>query len=136
MNFKLKRHTLTLCFGMFISALLSINAVAQDLNGRWQGSLVSAQYDPITIVFNFQQADSDTTPTGTLDIPSQFRTGLPIDSIRIRDQQITVSMRSIQAEYYGTLVLADNGDVVAIEGDWNQSGEYVPLRLEAATDPQ
>ena len=107
------------------------NALAQNLSGRWQGTLVAAQYDPIDVVFNLQ-ADSDGSHGGTLDIPGQFRTGLPVDSVSINGQQVTIRLSSIQVEYYGSLVLADDGSVIAIEGDWNQSGEYVPLRLDAS----
>jgi len=130
---KLTRRLLFLAACTCASLLVSVNTLAQDLSGQWQGTLVAAQYNPIDVVFNFQKADSDTPHTGTLDIPSQFRSGLPIDSISIRDQQITIRLSSIQVEYYGSLVLAENGEVIAIEGDWNQSGEYVPLRLTAGT---
>lgn len=133
---RLKRYNPAILFAISLAALISSNAVAQDLSGQWQGTLVAAQYDPIDVVFNLDKADSDAPHTGTLDIPSQYRTGLPIDSISIRDQQITIRLSSIQVEYYGNLVLADNGDVIAIEGDWNQSGEYVPLRLVASTAPR
>lgn len=122
--------------GACASLLLSAGVLAQDLSGQWQGTLVAAQYDPIDVVFNLHKADDEALHTGTLDIPSQFRSGLPIDSITIRDQQITIRLSSIQVEYYGSLMLAENGDVMAIEGDWSQSGEYVPLRLVAASTSQ
>lgn len=122
--------------GACASLLLSAGVLAQDLSGQWQGTLVAAQYDPIDVVFNLQKTESEAAHTGTLDIPSQFRSGLPIDSITIRGQQITIRLSSIQVEYYGSLMLADNGDVLAIEGDWNQSGEYVPLRLVASSASQ
>lgn len=127
---------LTFLTTICLSLLISSCAMAQDLSGQWQGTLVAAQYEPIEVVFNLNRADENVPHTGTLDIPSQFRSGLPIDSVSIRDQQITIRLSSIQVEYYGNLVLADNGDVIAIEGDWNQSGEYIPLRLVASTAPR
>lgn len=129
-------HPILLLVGACASLLLGTGALAQDLSGQWQGTLVAAQYDPIDVVFNLQKADGEDLHTGTLDIPSQFRSGLPIDSITIRDRQITIRLSSIQVEYYGSLMLAENGDVVAIEGDWSQSGEYVPLRLVATATSQ
>ncbi|MBC53768.1 MAG: hypothetical protein CMQ34_15180 [Gammaproteobacteria bacterium] len=132
-SFKRRYPAYLLVIGLFI--LSGTSASAQDLSGQWRGTLVAAQYDPIDVVFNLNMAGSDAGHTGTLDIPSQFRSGLPIDSISIRDRQITIRLSSIQVEYYGNLVLADNGDVIAIEGDWSQSGEYVPLRLVASTAP-
>lgn len=125
-----------LLIGIAAPLLVSVSALAQDLSGQWQGTLVAAQYDPIDVVFNLQKADEEALHTGTLDIPSQFRSGLPIDSIIIREQQITIRLSRIQVEYYGNLLLAENGEVIAIEGDWSQSGEYVPLRLVAMTESQ
>ncbi len=124
-----KRFNLALLAGVGLSILISSSALAQDLSGQWRGTLVAAQYDPIDVVFNLDKADEHSPHTGTLDIPSQFRRGLPIDSISIRDQQITIRLGSIQVEYYGNLIRAEDGQIIAIEGDWNQSGEYVPLRL-------
>lgn len=132
----LKRFNPAILSGIGLSILISTSALAQDLSGQWHGTLVAAQYDPIDVVFNLHKSDGDAPHTGTLDIPSQFRSGLPIDSVSIRDQQITITLSSIQVAYYGNLVLADNGEVIAIEGDWNQSGEYVPLRLVAGTAPR
>ena len=132
----LKRFNLFFLSALSLTLLISVGAVAQDLSGQWQGTLVAAQYDPIDVVFNLNRSNEDTSHTGTLDIPGQFRSGLPIDSVSIRDQQITIRLSSIQVEFYGNLVLADNGDVIAIEGDWSQSGEYVPLRLVASTAPR
>jgi hypothetical protein len=132
----LKQFNLAFLSAIGLSLVISTGAMAQDLSGQWQGTLVAAQFDPIDVVFNLNRADENAPHTGTLDIPSQFRSGLPIDSVSIRDQQITIRLSSIQVEYYGNLVLADNGDVIAIEGDWNQSGEYVPLRLVAGTAPR
>lgn len=128
-----KRFSPATLFVISLLILTATGASAQDLSGQWRGTLVAAQYDPIDVVFNLTRADASAPHTGTLDIPSQFRSGLPIDSISIHDQQITIRLSSIQVEYYGNLVLADNGDVIAIEGDWSQSGEYVPLRLVTST---
>lgn len=125
------RHRLILIILVGTQVLFSTGALAQDLSGQWHGTLVAAQYKPLDVVFNLHKSDSDASHTGTLDIPGQFRTGLPIDSVSIRGQQITIRLSSIQVEYYGSLVMAESGEVIAIDGDWNQSGEYVPLRLVA-----
>lgn len=118
------------------AVLAASSTLAQDLTGRWQGTLVAAQYDPIDVIFNLHKADNGDSHTGTLDIPGQFRTGLPVDSVNIKDKQVTIRLSSIQVEYYGSLVLADDGTVTAMEGDWNQSGEYVPLRLDISPTEQ
>lgn len=129
------RHPIIGTVCLATTLLVSTSAMALNLSGQWQGTLIAAQYNPLDVVFNLHKSDSDTSHTGTLDIPGQFRTGLPIDSVSIRGQQITIRLGSIQVEFYGSLVMAENGEVVAIDGDWNQSGEHVPLRLVAGTEP-
>lgn len=113
---------------MTVASLASAD-VDDALVGRWQGTLMAAQYDPIEVVFTLHQHETGGAYSGTLDIPTQFRAGLPIDSVGVRGQQITIRLSSVQVEYYGSLILDEDGEIEAIEGDWNQSGEYVPLRL-------
>jgi hypothetical protein len=112
--------------------LFSYEAVA-DLSGNWHGTLSAAQYNPIELVFRVLKNTSDDSAgyQASLDIPAQFRLGLPVSSVRVSEKNLTFRLPDIQAEFYGVLVYADDGvTVLAIDGDWSQSGEYVPLRLE------
>lgn len=94
--------------------------------------LVAASYDPVEFIFKLQQvADNPARYQAMLDIPAQFRVNLPAASVSVNNGNIMIRLPDMQAEYYGSLIFSDDGSqVVAIDGDWSQSGEYVPLRLQ------
>ncbi len=104
-----------------------------QLTGTWRGSLIAAQMEPLEVVLHIQSSPAG-SPAGysaSLDIPAQFRSGLPVASISLNGNNLLVSMPALDAEFYGSLVFDEQGNhVVALNGDWSQSGEYVPLRLQ------
>jgi hypothetical protein len=123
---------------ILVLLLLSANlncltwADSLTLEGVWRGELVAARYDPVQLVLTIQQ-NSDAY-SANLDIPSQFRAGLPAASIGLRGNTIIIRFPAIQAEFYGELVLSqDERQVMALSGDWSQSGENVPLLLNRVT---
>ena len=126
------RTTRLAAFALFC-LLFTVTAKADDtpdLSGSWQASLEAARYDPIELRLHISMSP-DGELQATLDIPSQFRAGLPVAGISIRDDDITIRIPAVQAEFYGVLIHdTATGQVLAMEGDWNQSGEYVPLRLQ------
>jgi hypothetical protein len=104
-----------------------------QLTGTWRGSLIAAQMDPLEVVLHIQSSPTGSTASysASLDIPAQFRSGLPVASISLNGNNLLVSMPALDAEFYGSLVFDAQGEqVIALNGDWSQSGEYVPLRLE------
>ncbi len=104
-----------------------------QLTGIWRGSLIAAQMDPLEVVLHIQSSPTGSTAgySASLDIPAQFRSGLPVASISLNGNNLLVSMPALDAEFYGSLVFDAQGEqVIALNGDWSQSGEYVPLRLE------
>jgi hypothetical protein len=104
-----------------------------QLTGTWRGSLIAAQMDPLEVVLHIQFSPTGSTAgySATLDIPAQFRSGLPVASISLNGNNLLVSMPALDAEFYGSFVFDEQGShVVALNGDWSQSGEYVPLRLQ------
>ena len=104
-----------------------------QLTGTWRGSLIAAQMDPLEVVLHIQSSPTGSTAgySATLDIPAQFRSGLPVASISLNGNNLLVSMPALDAEFYGSLVFDEQGShVIALNGDWSQSGEYVPLRLQ------
>ena len=104
-----------------------------QLTGIWRGSLIAAQMDPLEVVLHIQSSPTGSTAgySASLDIPAQFRNGLPVASISLNGNNLLVSMPALDAEFYGSLVFDAQGEqVIALNGDWSQSGEYVPLRLE------
>lgn len=123
--------TLFLLLIMLVPAVTTGHATAQpspDLSGTWRGTLVAGQFDPLEIIFHIT---GDTGAlSATLDIPSQSRLGLEVRRVSINGANVTIQMPSIQAEYYASLVLADDDSTVTmLDGDWSQSGEHIPLRM-------
>lgn len=123
---------LFLCVVLCVLALHGSSVQAQsdpssaDLNGRWQGTLVAGQFDPLELVFQIQGQPG--AWTATLDIPAHSRYGLTADSISVRNGNVMIRLNSLQAEYYASLVV-DQGKVTGMDGDWSQSGEHIPLKL-------
>lgn len=104
-------------------------AQTDSLTGTWRAEISAARYEPVEIRLHI--SNNGSSYTATLDIPSQHRAGLPVETVIVRNGQITLRLPAIQAEFYGDLVSHSEGQsVIAMEGDWNQSGEYIPLRFE------
>jgi hypothetical protein len=125
-------------YGLFVLAVIGLiwwpPALSQNqsqLAGIWHGTLVAAQFDPLDIVLHIHSADAGDTYTATLDIPTQFRTDLPVAAISLKNSNVLVSIPALDAEFFGSLVFDTSGlQVLALNGDWSQSGEHIPLRLE------
>lgn len=119
---------------MMVGALGLQPALAQpdtELTGTWRGTLIAAQFDPLDIVLHMTAAGGGDTYTATMDIPAQFRNGLPVASISLKNNNILLRMPTLDAEFFGSLMFdAEGRRVIALNGDWSQSGEHIPLRLE------
>jgi hypothetical protein len=100
-----------------------------DISGTWRGTLLAGQFEPLEVVLHIQGVAGNYN--ATLDIPAQLRQGILADSVSIRGANIMIRINSIQAEYYAGLVMADDGSgIAALVGDWGQSGEHTPLRMQ------
>jgi hypothetical protein len=124
---------LTAIFLLATPGLPSNNRVyaqtSPDISGTWRGSLLAGQFDPLEVVLHIQRVAGNYT--ATLDIPAQLRQGILADSVSIRGANIMIRISTIQAEYYAGLVMADDGSsITALNGDWGQSGEHTPLRMQ------
>lgn len=131
-NLRVPLILLTILCALMVNTSGSSRVHAQsepDISGSWRGTLVVGQMDPFDIVFHILGDAGNYA--ATLDIPSQSRIGLPVDSVRVTGSNITMRMDSLQAEYYATLVMEDDDSaVIALNGDWGQSGEHIPLRMQ------
>ena len=65
---------------------------------------------------------------GTMDVPAQNASGLPVTVLTRQDDRIHLEMRQIAASFDGTLDLA-NG---TISGTWRQGGVDTPFVLRRA----
>ncbi|TFH70825.1 hypothetical protein E3V39_14845 [Gammaproteobacteria bacterium LSUCC0112] len=119
---------------MMLAALWLKPTLAQSeiqLTGTWRGTLIAAQFDPLEIVLHITAAGGKDAYSATLDIPAQFRNGLPVASISLKNNNVLLSIPTLDAEFFGSLMFdAEGVQVVALNGDWSQSGEHIPLRLE------
>lgn len=116
---------------LVLPLLTQAESTEYNIVGDWQGELDAARYEPIPIILHIEQTnDAAENFTGTVDFPSQYRTGLPIGSIRINGSNITITLDEVQAEFYGEMTLdSDQVTVQSMQGDWSQAGEYVPIEL-------
>jgi len=126
-------HALLLA-ALLIAVPWSGSAIADEelldsLAGSWTGSFQVGNYPPLELVFHLSRNEAGGLDA-RLDIPSQFRTGIPAELASLDGQRLTLRFPAIEAEFMGGLVV-DGHDrhVERIHGDWGQSGEFVALTL-------
>lgn len=101
---------------LFLSGVLT----AQDLNGSYSGTL-EVQGMQMELIFNISLTDDGYS--ATLDVPMQGASNIPLDSVTLKDENITISSAKMQMSYVGT-VSGEN-----IEGTYEQMGQKYPLNL-------
>lgn len=94
---------------------------SQQLNGSYTGTL-EVQGMQLELTFNI-------TPTSngysaTLDVPAQGASDIPLDSVVLQDNKVTISSAKMQLTYTGTI----SGET--IEGTYEQMGQKFPLTLK------
>ena len=94
---------------------------AQQLNGSYKGTL-EVQGMQLEIIVNITPTDDGYT--ATLDVPAQGASDIPLDSVVLQDNTVTVTSAKMQLTYVGTL----SGDT--IEGTYEQMGQKYPLTLK------
>lgn len=110
-------------------AAVANSSLPESLLDSWSARFQVGNYPPLELVFHLSR-DEDGTLAAELDIPSQYRTGIPAQRATLNEQRITLYFPDIQAEFMGSISLHEtNGHVEYISGDWSQSGEFVTMRL-------
>ncbi len=115
---KISNTLLALALFCFIT---TTTATAQDLEGSYKGTL-DVQGMQLDLIVNF--TPSENGYTATLDVPAQGASNIPLDSIVLQDNKVTVSSAKMQLSYSGTI----SGDT--IEGTYEQMGQKLPLTLK------
>lgn len=111
-------------------ATASGDSLRASLADSWSGSFRVGNYPPLELVFHILQ-EEDGSLSARLDIPSQYRTGIPASRVVLDDQRLIMEFPDVQAEFLGAVSVAgDSGQVQRISGDWSQSGEFVALTLQ------
>ena len=103
-------------FLLIIVAFTTVRA-QKNIDGIWEGKLDVGI--SLRIVFHFDK-QADGSYKGTMDSPDQNVKGIPISSILISDDSITVEVKSIGGSYKGIRIKDST-----ISGSWNQGvGSY------------
>ena len=107
---------------MLLAAIISIMSIqAQQIAGDWKGTL-SVQGVDLELIFHF--AGDDGELTGTMDVPMQGASGIPVDVIEFTDNEFKLRVTALQINYAGELL----GD--SITGNYEQAGMALPLTLK------
>ena len=104
----------------FLALTILQLSLAQQINGTWNGKL-NVQGQEIPLVFHFTENKKEIK--GTMDSPSQSASGITIEKITFKKNELFLSMMGGSIEYSGEL--KNN----TIEGLFKQSGMEFNLNL-------
>jgi alpha/beta hydrolase fold len=121
---KLNRTTLWV---YVLAILLAGSLHAQDITGKWQGTLAIPHGTPLRIVLQFMRDDNGTLKATFYSI-DQAPEGYWADSITMQDPTVKFALRFVQASYEGML----SADGNSITGTWIQ-GSRLQLNFQKAT---
>ncbi len=96
-----------------------------DMRGHWTGSIDVPQVGPIGFEFDLDEAASGWI--GTLSIPLQGASGIPLDAIAFADGKGSFRLKGAPGDptYTGTL----SADGKTLDGTLTQQGQSIPLKL-------
>ncbi len=101
------------------TTFMSVNA--QSVSGDWKGTL-SVQGMNLELIFHLTEDSGNYS--GTMDVPMQGATGIPVDKVETDGNAIKLGVSVAQITYNGTL----QGD--SIVGNYEQAGMTLPLTLK------
>lgn len=107
--------------GVLIALIVTVMGLnAQTISGDWKGTL-SVQGVNLELIFHF--TDERGTLSGTMDVPMQGATAIPVDKVELIDNQLKLGVSAAQITFNGEL--AED----SIVGNFQQSGMTLPLTL-------
>ncbi|MGE5324946.1 MAG: hypothetical protein ACM3SW_18915, partial [Actinomycetota bacterium] len=98
---------------------------APDIAGDWQGTL-NAGVAQLHVVLHISKGDNGGYKA-TMDSVDQGANGIPINSISVKDSQLSFASDAVHGTYEGKI----NADASLIEGTWSQ-GMPMPLSFRRA----
>lgn len=107
---------------LLTSLTMSIVSSAQSVTGDWQGTL---NVGSISLRLVFHISGENGQYKATMDSPDQGAKGIPVDDIKVQEQQITLTISQLMVKYNGTIT-ADS----LIAGTFTQGGVSSPLTLK------
>lgn len=111
---------------MLSLCLAVVTLAAQDITGKWSGTLKATgpNGENIELRVNFNISATENGYTSTLDSPDQDAYGIAVDTTIFLKPELTVKVAQLYLEYTGKLVDAEN-----IEGTLTQVGQAHELNL-------
>ena len=100
------------------------NGNSRDIEGLWMGSLEVPGGLEVRILFNIS-ARPDSSINATMDSLDQGVSGIPVETVTYKDDNLRLEVKSIRGVFEGTL----KEDGKTIEGKWTQAGSVFPLVL-------
>jgi hypothetical protein len=91
--------------------------------GSWTGTLEAAGAEA-RVVFHIEH---DGALTASMDAPDEGATGIPVSSVVVDGESLTLAVDSLGGRFEGALAGDDT-----IEGTWTQRGRSAPLTLSPA----
>ena len=123
-----QRLVAVIALALLMPCALSTHAQSlDDVVGAWHGEL---DVNGMTLPIIFHIEDTGTALAASMDSPDQGATGIPVESVTLEGDTLTLEVPAIQGEYVGALT-----DPETIEGTWTQAGQSFPLMLSPA-DPE
>ena len=112
---------------IFVLLLAVITLSAQDITGKWTGSLSvdTGMGQMQTLRINFNVSATDDGYSSTMDSPDQEAFGIPIDTTIFEKPEITFKLAQASFEYVGKQV-----DDTNINGTLTQYGQSYELNLK------
>jgi|GEM_PF-5419141 len=111
---------LPVAFGLLATAGAAQAATLGDLTGTWAGSLTNQHGAAAPIIVHIMADGS-----GTVDSPAQDVFGVALDELTVEHNLVSFTAPHSNASYHGML----DGDMSAIDGQWQRNGNTLPLRL-------
>jgi pimeloyl-ACP methyl ester carboxylesterase len=96
----------------------------------WEGVMKVGAGLELRIVLHVVSSDEG-PPRATFDSPDQGAKGLKVDTITLKPESLTFTMRALAAEFTGKL----NADGNEAQGQWTQGGASLPLTLRKTGKP-
>ena len=96
----------------------------KGIEGIWVGTL-SVSGQKLRIVFKISREDEDSYKA-TMDSPDQGAVDIPVSSVRLDGNRVTLELQIANAVFEGTI----DPEKEKIEGEWKQGGLTLPLNLE------
>ncbi|TRZ44252.1 alpha/beta hydrolase family protein [Robertkochia solimangrovi] len=110
-------RALLILFTMILTAQVS----AQDVQGSWNGEL-DVQGNKLPLIFHI--AEEEGNLKATMDSPAQGATGIPMDSVTLEENTVTITMAQAGIKYVAKV----DGD--SMEGIFYQGNMELPLAMK------